>query len=582
MAQSTNSNKRLRASYHIFKGVDARISHSGEESICELKNFRILPNGSVQRRAGFKTLFTADSNIRAVWSGSLDGYKACYFIAKNQIYQLYEALNFAGTVASISSTSGKAEFFLLRNSLYIIDGKNIYLLKNGNSAPISGYVPLFGKDWPVGQVGEINEPLNLIHRKARITYKAGSTPSAYLATKYPVESVDAVFRNGEAVSINDFVIDTRLNTINLLGIQSGDSIEVNVTFAQRNTEERNALLSCTSATVFGGINNSRVFLWNGSKKNMMFVSRYVDDEGVAEAEKRYPNCGNLYFPEGNSFTVGNGGSYVKAVTRHYDRLLILTSEDTWMANNSTCDSEPFPVMNINSSVGCPIDHGAVTVGNDPISIGNSDIYQWTSKTDELNEANAFSISDPICDLLDNYYLQNAIVFADNDKKQLWLTSTSSSARGTVWIYDLDKKIWFSYDNVRADMFFKTGNNVGFINGKDVCIFYEDLDKDFITAEDTVGTEIVASIQSGTIDFDTPQFKRLSSLVFSGDILDSDTQIDIFCDNGDHTNITLDPAGKEHAIITERLFSNRFKTMHFKITAKGNSRQTLHSLYIEAR
>lgn len=582
MAQNTNSNKKLRASYHVFNGVDMRTSHQGEESICDLKNFMVLPNGSIRRRMGYKTLFTADGNIRAVWSGTVDGYKSCYFIAKNQVYQLYEIMNTAGTFATIGTSSGKAEFFLLRNSLYIIDGKNIYRLKNYTFSAISGYVPLFGKDWPVGKIGEINEPLNLLHRYARITYKAESSPSAYLATLYPVESVQAVYKNGELVSASDYTIDSRLNTINLMGIQSGDSIEVNVTFAPRNTEERNALLSCTSATVFGGINNSRLFMWNGSKQNIMFASRYVDDESLKEAEKRYTDCGDIYFPEGNAFSVGSGGSPIKSVTRHYDRLIILTTEDAWMANNSTCDSEPFPVMNINSNIGCPVNHGAVTIGNDPISIGNKAVYQWTSETDELNETNAYSISDPILELFDDYFLQNAIIFADKDKKQIWLASTSSSSVGKVWIYDITHKVWFSYDNVRANMFFNSSSNMGFINGKNVCIFYENLDRDYADPEDTVGTEIIASLQSGILDFGVPRFKKLSSLVLTGDIFDSDNEIEFFCDSGEHTRISLESLNNNHTILKKRLFSSRFRSLYFKLTAKGNARQTLHSLYIEAR
>ena len=579
MAQK-KSNKRLSTSYHVFKGVDARESHSGKESIYELKNFKVLPDGSIQRRIGYKTFYTADSDIRTVWSGYVDGYSGCYFIAGNKVYQVYEALNSAGAFSTISTSYGKAEFFLLKNLLHIIDGKNIYKIKNALVSPVIGYVPLFGKDWPVGKIGEINEPLNLLNRHARITYVAGTSPSSYLATIYPVESVEAVYKNGEAVSINDFTIDSKLNSINLKGIESGDSIEVNLTFAPRTVDERNTLLSCTSATVFGGINNSRLFMWNGNKKNMMFASRYVSDEAIAEAEKRYADCGGIYFPEGNSFTVGKGGAPVKAVTKHYDRLIILTSEDAWMANNSTCDIEPFPIMNINSNIGCAVNHGAVTVGNDPISLGEEAVYQWTSDTDELNEANAYSISGPISKFFSKYYLSNAIIFADKENRQIWLTSASE--RGLVWIYDVAKKIWFSYDNIEADMFFKMNGNVGFINKKDFCIFYEDLTRDFGAVGDSEGEEIVATMQSGILDFETPRAKKLSALVIKGDISDSDTDLEFVCDGGEKINISLNSEADPHSIITKRLFSHRFKSLYFKLTAKGNSRQTIHSLYIDAR
>ena len=185
MAQANSSKKLLFASYHTFKSVDTRTGHSGKESICEMKNFKMLPDGSIKRRSGYKTIFSADSTIRTIWSGNIDGYNSCYFIAKNKIYQLYESMNAASTLATISSSSGKAEMFFLRDALYVIDGSEMYRFKNGTLSTVSGYVPLFGKDWPVGKLGEINEPLNILTRRARITYNAGSSPNAYLLTIIP-------------------------------------------------------------------------------------------------------------------------------------------------------------------------------------------------------------------------------------------------------------------------------------------------------------------------------------------------------------------------------------------------------------
>jgi hypothetical protein len=132
------------------------------------------------------------------------------------------------------------------------------------------------------------------------------------------------------------------------------------------------------------------------------------------------------------------------------------------------------------------------------------------------------------------------------------------------------------------MFFNSNGNMGFISGKNVCIFYENLDRDYADPEDTVGTEIIASLQSGILDFGVPRFKKLSSLVLTGDISDSDNEIEFFCDSGEHTRISLESLNNNHTILKKRLFSSRFRSLYFKLTAKGNARQTLHSLYIEAR
>ena len=228
MAKKTKASSPLSLSYEGFGGIGAKDSHNG--AISDLVNLRVCADGSLRKRSGYKAVYSSDKEIRAIWSGYIGGSFECYFLAGRGIYSLDVATGEATLKTSIPQSEGKAQFFYFRDYLYLIDGTNIYRLRDSYAISIKGYVPLFGKDWDAGYPGQINEPLNILHRHARITYKIGESVSAYLPTMYPVATIDALYKNGELVDPALYEFDTRFNTINLSGLATGDKLEANVTF----------------------------------------------------------------------------------------------------------------------------------------------------------------------------------------------------------------------------------------------------------------------------------------------------------------------------------------------------------------
>ena len=89
-----------------------------------------------------------------------------------------------------------------------------------------------------------------------------------------------------------------------------------------------------------------------------------------------------------------------------------------MASDSDCDTDVIPILKISASAGCPVKHGAVIGTNNPISIGNENILEWTSDTDELSECNYFSISDEIKEKLTPDFFKNAIIFKDKYNNEI--------------------------------------------------------------------------------------------------------------------------------------------------------------------
>ncbi len=578
MAQRTNSNKNLSVEYGGFEGIDTRAHHSG--GVQDALNLRILPDGSLQKRQGYKCIYLAPYGVRAIWSGTIGGKFSCYFLSLNGVYRLNISTGETTLFAVIQTSSGKAQFFYFRDALYLTDNKTIYKILDNAASPITGYVPLFGKDWGTGYPGEINEPLNLLHRHARITYKIEENHSAYLPTLYPVSEIKAVYKNGELLSSDSYSFDTRFNTINIAGLETGDALEADLTFeGEGDAELVSDLLSSPFAYVFGGINNSRLFMWGGESENTIFTSTYVSRESLAEAEKHFPKCGHIYFCEGNQFTVGDGRYSIKALTRHFDRLLILTEGDAWIADSSTCGLEEFPVMNVNSRIGCSSERGAVCIGNDPVSVGRGAIFRWTSDTDELNECNAYSISDEISDLLEPSFFKNAVAYADELRGELWFCDAGGD--GIVWIYNVKKKAWSRFSNIHATAFFDADGDVGFVGDSLICVFNDEYRADSKSLGNTASTPIEASLTSGVIDLGTPKAKRLKSMVLFADLDGGSIETRIVSDRGEQINAYL-TSDAEHSPYSLRLHTHRMRSFSFTLLADGEERQTLRSLKIEAR
>ena len=134
----------------------------------------------------------------------------------------------------------------------------------------------------------------------------------------------------------------------------GDRVEVYFTYLSRASDSAlEELMKCNRAFVFGGINNTRPFLWGG-KNGVMFTSAFVSEGSLNASRIGFAQSDALYFPVNYEFVVGDGVSPISAVSRHYDRLLIFTENGAWMADSSSCGIEDFPIyFDISEDIGFP-------------------------------------------------------------------------------------------------------------------------------------------------------------------------------------------------------------------------------------
>lgn len=577
MAQKSKSKLRSVV-YEKFRGMDVGACYKKTDSFRNVENFRVLADGSLKKRDGYKTIISQYRNIRAIWGGYIGKEFACYVLITEIVYKLdlnSAELTRCGTVLTNLS---HAEFFYIHDRLYLKDAQGFYSIVGTTVTALGGYVPLLGKDWGTGYPGEINEHLNLLHRHARITYKVGESVSAYLPTLYPVASVEALYKNGEVVANENYSIDARFNTINMSGLNTGDSLEVHLTFAEEESDERAQIKEFCNCGVFGGIMTSRIFLW-GDNSSKIFHSRRVSEKEAALSESAYPQSGSLYFTKEDSFTVGNGKYPVRSIIRHYDRLLIFTSGDAWMANEEVSGAEEFPAMRINTNTGLNTRSGSASAGNDPITVGKHAIYRWNSNTDELNDCSAYRISEPISQALGKEFFDRAIAHESIKHGEIWFSDPEGD--GSVWVYDYVKNYWTRFTNIFAEAFFDADGEVGFISEGKICAFSDELSSDYKLPGLSLQTTVYGRLKSAYCDYGDEDVKKLCSICCRADLDNSTLFISFMSDRNRSTSLELGPK-EGYALMIKRLKAQRLRGFYFDLTAGGDSRQRIFSLEVKAR
>ncbi|MBQ3013526.1 MAG: hypothetical protein IJD75_00100, partial [Clostridia bacterium] len=126
----------------------------------DIRNFRILPDGSLEKRCGWRTERTLPDTLRAYWSGTLNGISHSFAACGDKVFLLYEKGRFP--VATISDTNETVQFFFHHGYLYLLDGEQIYVynVEEELFEAANGYTPLYGYNWHPKELGEVNEPLN--------------------------------------------------------------------------------------------------------------------------------------------------------------------------------------------------------------------------------------------------------------------------------------------------------------------------------------------------------------------------------------------------------------------------------------
>ncbi len=575
------SNRTLCTEFTSFSGINIPEIHSGKASIKALENFQIESDGSIKKRSGFRHRFHfAEGEIKNVWSGRIKGQFKCYLLIGKQIYAFHPEENTYSQLGEISTSDSDISFFFFENTLYLKDSEHFYRINDLGLTPVIGYVPLYGKDWPTTYAGEIYEPLNLMHRKARISYLTGFPNTSMLPTVHPVKSILAVYRNGKKLADDAYIFDTNFNVISINGgVNDGERFLVCVEFDELDEPLRDMLGECQYSKLIGSADTQRIAAWGAnSDKSYMFLSSHISSEDYEESEKYFPDHGTFYFKAKNSFHAGDGSKGITSVVESSDKLLVFTEDELWTSSSAISADDTIPLVNTNPIFGCSSFYGTSIAENDPIAVSYRGIMRWSSNDKNTSGFTASNVSAPVSHELSPSFLQRARVYANREKNQLWFFEPHAS--GIVWIYSVDKKSWFKFTGLKnASGFFELEGKTAFFCGNDFFIFSDELSYDCDESENIY--PIVAKFESGILDFESKGQKKLLSCELSADVKDEALEIIVHCDTGEQISFTPHPCS-DHSLFNVRLHSSRFSTAVISIVSRGQNSQVIHGISLKAK
>ncbi len=532
----------------------------------------MLSDGSLVCRAGVRKLCEIGARIQAVWSGRIGDYFYCYFLSNGRVYMYNESTGERLTILCDTPLGERGEFFYYRGALYLVDGIGLYRVDERTLSVPHGYVPLVARNWSDNELGEIYEPHNLLCNKGRLTYTVSAQASTILRLDDFVSSVDALYINGELASADRYTLGVNSPFVTVIGLAEGDRCELYVTYRETYGDALARLKSCKRAYVFGGADSSRPFLYDASERSMLFPAGYVSEEGLMAARRVYAESDALYFPMGNEFSVGDGRYPISTLLRHYDRLLIFTEGGVWRAESGDGYSpERLPIMNVNTATDTPSPYGAALLGNNPYSVGRGAVYRWRANTDELNDCNAYVISEALGEQLGDAFCKGVFVYADKRKNEVYFTSPSADSR--IWVYSEASESWSTFDGIAAEKFFDTEEGCGFISGTSVYCF-----DDSLTLDD--GAVIENALELYSSELGTPDKKSLCAVASSFDGGISCT-LRLDGEDRDYMSFALTGESGKHYYRKKRVHTRRFSSVSARLSL-SDARGSIHSLELYVR
>lgn len=556
-----NKNIAGRAvSFDGFAGMDASTPF-GKGKTFSLRNFRLLPDGSIEKREGYRHLATLPDAARAVSVWQEGGEQVLLCVAGSYLCRVTEG----GEVASasvFSATEGKALFLRYGGALYILDGDRLYRYEGGVSVTAGeAYIPQLGFEWACGSAdpGAEYEAQNLLSRRAYITYK---TKDVYIYNCYfdrKVASVDEVYIGTDKISPANYTLEDGIKLVFYPGVLANSrTLTVHVTLAGDSE-----LLSATGAFLFEGLEADTLFLYGGDKGDTV----YSGHAAARATDKTFP----LYFPSSMARAFPDGGR-VNAVQRLGRRLLVFSEKGIYISKEEADAGGALEFMMLSKSVGCSSPEGLLVLSDDEVlSVDESGILRITIDPYMERDPIVKRLSDTARTAFGVGFLTGARPCYLRTEDEVWFADPSGA--GEVFVYRVDGGYWYVYDGIRADQFLSCFGKVLFLEGQFVNLFDEGCKTDAASYGET---EIAARFKSHYVDFGAPEAdKRLAGLLVLA-ALDGGALEVRLSDGGYLAEFTVEGGAYPTFpyLYEKHLRSGRFRFASLELRAAGAARQRI--------
>ena len=446
MAKNFTSEIRAFLGLHQAEEGQTRLKKGESPS---MKNLKITPNYTLALREGYALVTSGEGEGRGVTFFN----NSVIFVVGKSVYRLKNEEREA--LGELESDKGEVTFLPFGERLYILDGVKIKVVTGDSVEDIIPYVPLVAISTDSMGGGVPFEDVNLLTPERRQSFTLDGENSALILAEENIDSVEGVTLLGEPLSKGSYTVDLEGGVVTL---KSGNKNTLpnayEVTYSKSHGGERK-IHKMRYATLWGGDNDTRAFLW-GSEDEPLFYRYSGVHDGVSGME---------YFPE-LSFNKLSSGSRVTSLVRHYDRLLVFTDKEAYYSyievkkDASGVEYFSFPLRTLSSEVGSSHSGTAVLVDNTPITIFGSTLYRWVS-TGVRDERNAEDFGERIKRGLGVITREKVKTFDRRKTSELFIWSGEN-----IYVYSYALDVFYYYEGFAPVGFAESDNGETYFLSRD--------------------------------------------------------------------------------------------------------------------
>lgn len=570
-------NKTVSYTIDDFDGLDLRCPKDKETSVNSV-NFRSMPDGSLKKREGIRSVVELPDKPSGFTVASLGSEENGYAVIGNKIYSVdldkgtYTAMNF-----ELDSVPEHAELITFEDLLFILDGHTISKITDNGAVCLEGYIPLYGSGWDaLDTEGYIYEAKNLLSPRIRINY---SIRDNHTVIHLPIDiiGIDRVDVNGHKINASEYFFDSTNKTLESKQFSNGYSVTVWMRYM--NQPQSAELVACTGCAVAYNKEKPVLFLYNpdatGSAK--IYRSVPVRRTMLSLALKGAPNICSLYFPDNNAFTVGNGNKPITKILPIEERVVVFNKDEAWIVTAE--EEQPSPKL-LRRGVGCSSRNGCAYCGEYPVTVYSNGVCIWQPDLESFNELSAVSISDEISGLMTPQLTSNMCIISEPLSGELWMFDPTDP-KTPILIYERKEKRWSMFNGLSPDYAFIHNGKLGFIVDDLICISDSSQGADIANG---VSTPIAATRECGWLDLGLPGIqKRAEKLILTADTGGNDISVTLEFDRSKPVSYTF--RGKRSDGVPEvfirKLPNKKFLQLKISLSTSGKSLQRIYGVTVDA-
>ena len=545
-----------------FGGMREGLSKNGE-SASEIRNLRITSDGSLEKRSGWRLWKSFSDPLRGFWEGTLNDEYYVFAVAGKNLYRVYDTQN-SVLIGLLNTTEGQIHFLRYNDRLYLPDGDTIRVFDTDTESFVlaRGYVPLYGRNWHPTQMGDVNEPLNLMNQNLRIHYLNARGEKSFTLPFF-ASSLDSVRVNNQRTTAYTFTPGS--DSFTLPSAAAGDSVEVAMTISGTNALNQQ-LHRVTRGCLYRNGALEQLFLYGAPQGYRIFGTTSVSDIMLAACSVFYSDCDPLYCTQSQMLLIGDTDHPVTAITPNFDRLLAFTTKETHSISIDRDQLYSYPVL---SDLGCSAKDATAQIGNDVIVLNARGVCRLHATASDPDSLSVSNLSEALGTTWSKNLSESTVFFWDNVKQELWVMDISKYNEGIVWIWNAELEEWYCFDGIRALFFAFYQGKILFGAEKDLRIFEEGLGNDG-------GTDFNAYYQSNYMSFDSASaIKRALRVVISATTDGSDLQLDLETENMLRSFLLEGKNRNAPSVLDVRFAPGRFRFFRYRITCIGNRASKIH-------